>query len=133
MVTFKPELSGKPEEDAEAHLLRMNDWMDTHAFSEGVKVQCFCLTLAVEAQLWHKSLRPINTDWIGLQNQFRQQYSKIGITREQLLHAWRSSHFNENAETFDSYVTFIRQVATLLGYGEPWILEVFKNTLPTSV
>ena len=24
----------------------------------------------------------------------------------------------------------IRQVATLLGYGEPQILEVFKNTLP---
>ena len=25
----------------------------------------------------------------------------------------------------------IRQVATLLGCGEPEILEVFKNTLPT--
>ena len=39
----RPEFSGKPE-DAEAHLLRMNDWMDTHAFPEGVKVQHFCLT-----------------------------------------------------------------------------------------
>ena len=28
------------------------------------------------------------------------------------------------------YVTYIRQVATLLGYGEPQILKVFKNTLP---
>ena len=28
------------------------------------------------------------------------------------------------------YVTCIRQVATLLGYGEPQILGVFKNTLP---
>ena len=26
---FKPEYSGKPDEDAEAHLLRTNDWMDT--------------------------------------------------------------------------------------------------------
>ena len=26
-----------------------------------------------------------------------------------------------------------RQVATLLGYGEPQILEVFKNTLPTKL
>ena len=34
----KPEFSGKPEE-AEAHLLRTNDWMDIHAFPEGVKVQ----------------------------------------------------------------------------------------------
>ena len=28
------------------------------------------------------------------------------------------------------YVTQIRQVATLLGYGQPQILEVFKNALP---
>ena len=27
----------------------------------------------------------------------------------------------------------IKQVATLLGYGEPQILEVFKNTLPTKL
>ena len=27
----------------------------------------------------------------------------------------------------------IRQVATLLGYGEPQLLEVFKNTLPTKL
>ena len=31
----------------------------------------------------------------------------------------------------DAYVTCIRQVAALLGYGEPQILEVFKNMLPT--
>ena len=40
---FKPEFTGKPDKDAEAHL-RTNDWMDTHAFQEGVKVKCFCLT-----------------------------------------------------------------------------------------
>ena len=28
---------------------------------------------------------------------------------------------------------WIRQVATLLGYGEPQILEVFKNTLSTKL
>ena len=26
---FKPKYSGKPDKDAEAHLLRMNDWIDT--------------------------------------------------------------------------------------------------------
>ena len=56
---FKLEFSGKPEEDAEAHLLRMNNWMDTHQFQKGVKVQRFCLTLVGEARLWYKSLRPI--------------------------------------------------------------------------
>ena len=41
---FKPEVSGKPEENAEAHSLRTNDWMDIHQFQEGVKFQRFCLT-----------------------------------------------------------------------------------------
>ena len=111
----------------------MNDWMDSHQFQEGVKVQRFCLTLVGEASLWYESLRHINVDWQGLQHQFRPQYSKIGSTREQLFHAWQSFHFDENTETLDSYVTCIRQVAKLLGYGEPHILEVFKNTLPTKL
>ena len=36
---FKPEYSGKPEEDVEAHLLRTNDWMNSHDFPDGVKIQ----------------------------------------------------------------------------------------------
>ena len=53
--------------------------------------------------------------------------------QEQLFHAWRSLNFDENTETIDTYVTQIRQVATLLDYGEPQILQVFKNTLPTKL
>ena len=121
----------KPDEHTEADLLWTSDWMNADHFTEGVKAQRFCLTLLGEARLWYQSLEPINVDWQGLQNLFRQQYSKIGNTREYLFHAWRSFSFNENTETIDAYVTHIRQVATLLGYGEPQILEVFKNTLPT--
>ena len=29
---FKPEFAGKTDEDADTHLLRTNDWMDTHNF-----------------------------------------------------------------------------------------------------
>ena len=57
----------------------------------------------------------------------------MGNTQEELFHAWRSFNFDENTETIDTYVTQIRQAATLLGYGEPQILEVFKNTLPTKL
>ena len=130
---FKPEYACKSEEDAEAHLLRMNDLMDTHDFQDQVKVQRFCLTLVGEARLWYKLLRPINTDWEDLQHMFRQQYSKIGNTREQLFHAWKSFHFDENTETIDAYVHCIRQVANLLGYWELQVLEVFKNTLLTKL
>ena len=104
--------------------------MDIHAFPEGVKVQRFCLMLGGEARLWYKSLRPVALYWNALQNQFRQQYSMIGNTREHLFHLWRSFYFDENTEMLDSYFTHIRQVATLLGYDKPQILEFFKNTLP---
>ena len=70
---------------------------------------------------------------VDLQNMFRQQYSEIGNTRQQLFHAWRSFYFDENTETIDAYVNCIRQGATLLGYQEPQALEVFKNTLPTKL
>ena len=131
---FKPESSGKPEEDAEAHLLHSNDWMNAHCFNDDMKVQRFCLTLLGEARLWFQSLEPLgNTTWPQLQNLFRQRYSKLGNTCEQLFHALRSFNCDENTETIDSYVMQIRQVATLLGYGELQVLEVFKNTLPTKL
>ena len=36
-------------------------------------------------------------------------------------------------DTIDACVTCIRQIAALLGYEEPQILEVLKNTLPTKL
>ena len=98
-----------------------------------IKVQRFCLTLVGEARLWYKSLRLINADWEELKHMFRQQYSKIGNTREQLFHAWGSFHFEENTETIDAYVHCFRQVANLLGYQDLQVLEVFKNTLPSKL
>ena len=130
---FKPEFSGKLE-NAGAHILCSNYWMNAHHFNDDLKVQRFCLTLLGEARLWFQSLEPLgNTTWPELQNLFRQRYSKLGNTYEQLFHAWRSFNFDENAVTVDSYVTQIRQVTILFSYGEPQVLEVFKDTLPTKL
>ena len=96
---------GKSEEDAEAHLLHPNDWMNVHHFNDDVRVHRFCLTLLGEARLWFHSLEPLeDTTWPQLQNLFRQRYSKLGNTCKQLFHAWRSFNFDENTETIDSYV-----------------------------
>ena len=67
----KPEFSGKPEEDAESHLLSPRDWMEAHNFPEGEKVRHFCITLIGEARLWYESLAPLDNDWPTLQNKFR--------------------------------------------------------------
>ena len=79
--------------------------MNVHHFHEDVKVQRFHLTLLGEARLWFQSLEPLgNTTWPQLQNLFRQRYSKLSNTHEQLFYAWRSFNFNENTETIDPYV-----------------------------
>ena len=67
---IKPDFSGKPEEDTEAHLLRTNDWMTTHDFPNNQKIRRFCLTLSGEARLWYETLGTQHLDWAGLQKCF---------------------------------------------------------------
>ena len=130
---FKPYFSGKPEEDVEAHLLRTNDQMNILNFPEDQTVRRFCLTLLAEARLLYATLniQQQQLDWTDLQECFRQQYSKFGKTREQYFHAWRSIHFDDATDTIDGYIQKVKQVAALLNYEEPQILELFKNTLPS--
>ena len=125
----KPEFSGKPEEDAESHLLSTRDLMEAHNFPDKAKVRQFCLTLTSEVRLWYESLASLDNDWPALQNKFRWQYSKIGNTPKQLFLAWRTFKFDENTDTIDSYILSMSQVAAMLNYGEMQILENFKKTL----
>ena len=126
----KPEFPGKPEEDAESHLLSTRDWMEAHNFPNKVKVRHFCLKLIGETRLWYVSLAPLYDNWPALQIKFRWQYSKLGNTPEQLFRAWRIFKFDENTDTIDSYVLRLSQVAAMLNYREMQILENFKDTLP---
>ena len=48
---FKPEFSGKPDKDAETHVLFTNDWMNAHNFVEGVKVQRLCINIIRRSQI----------------------------------------------------------------------------------
>ena len=86
-----------------------------------------------EARLWYVTLnvQQQQLTWAGLQDRFRQQYSKFGNTREQYFHAWRSLQFDEAIDIIDGYIQKVKQAAALLDYGEPQILELFKNTLPS--
>ena len=117
----------------EAHLLRTNDWMETHDFPNDKKVRTFCLTLMGEARLWYETLRAVQLDWDALQECFQQQYSKFSSTREQYFYVWRLFHYDENTDTTDSYIGKVKQVAVLLNCVEPQILELLKNTLPSGL
>ena len=65
---FRPEFSGTPSEDVEAHLLRIEDWMTAHDFPEDQKEGRFCLTLTGEARLWYANLNVLQQqlNWTGL-------------------------------------------------------------------
>ena len=65
----KPELSGKPEEDADSHLLSTRDWMEAHNFPEGEKVRHFRVTLIGEARLWYESLALLDNELAHLTKQ----------------------------------------------------------------
>ena len=60
-----------------------------------------------------------------------QWYSKFSNTRKQYFHVWRSFQSDKATDTIDGYIHKVKQVAALLDYGEPQILELFKNTLPS--
>ena len=45
---FKLKVSGKPDKGAKTHLLRTNDWTNTHALQEGVKANGFFWALIGE-------------------------------------------------------------------------------------
>ena len=94
------------------------------------KVRRFCLTLTGKARLWYETIRNANLDWATMQECFRQQYSKFGNTREHCFHVWRSFQFDEATYTIDGYIHKVKQVAALLDYGDPQILELFKTHYP---
>ena len=56
---------------------------------------------------------------------------KLGHTPEQYFHQWRSFYFDENSNSIDSYVTRVSHCTMMLNYGEPQILKLMKNTLPS--
>ena len=103
--------------------------MDTHNFPDDQKIRRFCLTLTGKARLWYGTIRQVQLDWPAMQEHFRHQYLKFGNTIEQYFHVWRSFQFDEARDTIDGYMHRVKQVAALLDYGEPQILELFKNTL----
>ena len=55
---FKPKFTGKQEEDAEAHLLRIVDWMDAQNFTADQQVRRFPLSLAGKTRLLYQTIHP---------------------------------------------------------------------------
>ena len=74
----KPEFLGKPEEDPEAHVLRMINWMDTQNFAPDKGLQRFPFTLAGKTRLWYQSIHQFQDNGEELQDRYRMQFSKIG-------------------------------------------------------
>ena len=101
---FKPEFSGKLDEDPEAHLLGTVHWMDMQIFAADQRVRTFPLTLAGEARLWNQTTHPFQDNWEDLQERLKTEFYKICNARKQLFDAWRSFYYDENAGVIGIYV-----------------------------
>ena len=65
---FKPKFSGKPE-DAEAHLLCLNDWMEAHHFDADIRVQSLPHTIG-GSKIVVPFLRTFGRDYMGTITKF---------------------------------------------------------------
>ena len=66
-------------------------------------------------------------------NALDSNIQNLAVQVNSIFTCWRSFQYDENTDTIDSYILKIKQVASLLNYGEPKILELFKNTLPSKL
>ena len=98
----------------------LHQWLDDCTlFCRGCQGSQILFNTIRRSQIMVSFIRTNKHRLARVTNLFRQQYSKVGNAREQLFHVWRSFSFDENTDTIDAYVTCMRQVAALLGYGKP--------------
>ena len=69
---FKPEFSGKPEEDVEAHLLCSNDWMNAHCFDEDRKSSKILSYIVRRSKIMVSFLRTLKRHSIGTTTEYIQ-------------------------------------------------------------
>ena len=130
---LRPEFSGSPDEDAEAHLLRVMDWLNHHEIDDDAqKVRRFPLTLTGTARRWLQTL-PDDTTWQNLLARFRREFSSVGYTRERQLLEWKTMSWRVGKETIDQYVQRMTDCITALGLPNPneMILQNLKITIPS--
>ena len=133
LAQLKPEFSGSLDEDAEAHLLRVMDWLNHHEIDDDdEKVRHFPLTLTGSARRWLQTL-PHPITWENLLARFRREFSSVGYTRERQLLEWKAMFWRIDQETIDQYVQRMTDCITALGLPNPndMVLQNLKITIPS--
>ena len=119
-----------------AHLLRTNDWMETNNFPEEAKVQRFCVTLTGERpDDGMENSKTYRNRLDGFTRMLKATITQnFGSTREPVFPCMEIIPFMMKIQTLlIPYICKIKQVAVLLNYGEPQILELLKNSLPSKL
>ena len=127
-LTFK----GLPGERPEAHLLRANDWMDTHNILPVNKPANFKHTLDHLAREWYDLLTfPIA--WDNLQQRFSQYFSTQARSIKHLHDKWRNFSFTPGQDDIEAYIRDVKEAAHQLNYNDEAVLHFIKATMPSEI
>ena len=127
-----PIFKGLPGERPEAHLLRINDWMDTYNILPVNKPANFKHTLDHLAREWYDSLIfPIA--WNDLQQRFSRYFSTQGRSIKHLHDKWRNFSFTPGQDDIEAYIRDVKEAAHQLNYNDEAVLHLIKATMPSEI
>ena len=125
-------LQRSPRERLEAHLLRVNDWMDTYNILPVNKPTNFKHTLDHLAREWYDSLAfPIA--WGDLQQRFSWYFSTQGRSIKHLRNKWRNFSFTPGQDDIEAYIRDVKEAAHQLNYNDEAVLHLIKATMPSEI
>ena len=125
---FKGLLGKRPE----AHLLRVNDWMDTYNILPVNKPANFKHTLDHLVREWYDSLTfPIALN--DLQQRFSRYFSTQGRSIKHLHDKWQNFSFTPGQDDIEAYIRDVKEAAHQLNYNDEVVLLLIKATMPSEI
>ena len=139
-----PSFKGQPGERPEAHILRVNDWLEAIGIDqERIKskdmldwhrVNNFKFTLDSLAREWYYQYKFYDsTTYEVLTKDFNRYFSTQGRNMKHLHDRWKSFQFNSETDDIEEFVRNIQETGNQLDYGDEAQLNMIKSCMPTAI
>ena len=130
LVSPPPKFKGKVDEDAEVHILKVEDWFVDTDLRESDKVKEFCKTLEGESRLWYESQEVATFSWRELKQKFSSRFTSGGDSSRSWLTKWANLSFNPLEDDIHKWVYNVQKIAKRCNYGELAVVERIKFHMP---
>ena len=126
-----PVFKGKKGEDQEVHILKVEDYFETHEIKkEGDKIKRFKDTLFETVRKWAQTLnytefnkfdynpKDKNDKKASMKYLILARFAKEGRTLEAAFNAWSTLTFDPNKDDIEQFVSKVEDLAKKLGYNK---------------